>query len=69
MAEPGFTADVPVEGFVDNGDGSYRIFTFGGGGAENGHYLDMGAFVRDNHSGTALDAAGNTFQYAAVRIE
>ncbi len=69
MAEPGFTADVPVEGFVDNGDSTYRIFTFGGGGAVNGHYLDMEAFVRDSHSGVALDAGGNVFQYAAVRIE
>jgi hypothetical protein len=41
LAEPGFTADTPVEGFVDNGDQTFRIYTFvtsGANGQPVGHY-------------------------------
>ena len=72
LGEPGFTADTPVEGFVDNGDETFRVYTFGtsgAGGAPVGHYLDMPAFVRETHGGLALDFDGNQFTYEATRIE
>ncbi len=71
-ASPGFTADTPVEEWTDNGDGSYRLTTYGTsseGGSPVGHYLTIESFVRDTHAGTALDFGGNSFPYQAVRIE
>ena len=69
---PGFNADTPVEEWTDNGDGTYRLASFGGTGPDGGpvgHYLTIEVFRRESHSGTALDFAGNQFEYAAVRLE
>ena len=72
LAYPGFTADTPVEAFIDNGDDTYRLYTYGGssgGSGPTGRYLDIAAFVRDTHGGMALDYQGMEFSYEAVRIQ
>jgi hypothetical protein len=71
-ANPGFNADTPVDQWASNGDSTYRLSTFGGGGpggAPVGHYLVMSAFQRASHSGTATAQDVNSFSYAAVRLE
>ena len=66
-SDPGFIADVPVERLVPNGDGSYLLDTWDGVMA--GSWFSAPAFRRESHSGTAINAAGQTFGYAAVRLD
>jgi len=70
-AQPGFTADTPIEVWTDNGDGTYYLASFGGAGPDGGpigHYLTIEEFRRETHDGVAAGYTGNTFEYSAVKI-
>ena len=71
-ANPRFNADTPVDEWVDNGDGTYRLSTYGGfgpGGVPVDHYVVMPAFRRAGHSGSATARDAEPFDYTAVRLE
>jgi hypothetical protein len=61
-----------LEDFVDNGDETFRVYTFGSssaGGEPAVHYLDILALIRETRGGLALDFGDNQFEDEAVRIE
>src|SRR6185436_5981770 len=63
-AHPGFNADTPVDEWAANGNGSYLLSTFGGGGpggAPVGHYVVMPGFLRASHSGAGMAQGSNPF--------
>jgi hypothetical protein len=71
-ANPGFNADTPVSGWSANGDGSFRLSTYGGygpGGVPVSNYLVMPSFRRESHSGTATRSDAASFPYVAVRLD